>query len=89
MDLCLKEQENISKPMSLWTYVQEEHIQSYVIMYLCQNKQKNITKPMSLWTYVKRPCTYKFVNCFQISMASRPPAKNKRLNDVPNRNGIL
>ena len=21
---------------------------------------------MSLWTYVKRPCTYQFVNCFQI-----------------------
>ena len=55
--------------------------------FMCRQKKR--LKLMSLWTYVKRPCTYKFVNCFQISMASRPPAKKKRLNDVPNRNGIL
>ena len=83
MYLCLNKQEKIPKPLCMDRRT-NPNLCHYVLM-----SKKNISNLMSLCTYVQRPCTYKFVNCFQISMASRPPAKMKRLNDVPNRNGIL
>ena len=83
MYLCLNKQENIPKPLC-----KDRRTNPNLCHYVLMSK-KNISNLMSLCTYVQRPCTYKFVNCFQISMASRPPAKMKRLNDVPNRNGIL